>query len=75
MAKAKENMKIAYNALEQSKVAFDASPYESLGYGQSNLRAVHDAALRQCGVYSMIGNQPRSALESRRVSLGAHWVD
>ena len=55
MAKAKENMKIAYNALEQSKAAFDASPYQSLGYGQSNLRAVHDAALKQCGVYNMIG--------------------
>lgn len=55
MAKAKENMKIAYNALEREKVAFDASPYQSLGYGQSNLRAVHDAALKQCGVYNMIG--------------------
>lgn len=55
MAKAKENMKIAYNALEREKVAFDASPYASLGYGNSNLRAIQDAALRQCGVYDMIG--------------------
>jgi len=55
MAKAKENMKIAYNALEREKVAFDASPYESLGYGKSNLRAIQDAALRQCGVYNMVG--------------------
>ena len=42
MAK-KTDMKIAYHALEREKVAFDASPYESLGYGNSNLRAVHDA--------------------------------
>ena len=54
MAK-KTDMKIAYHALEREKVAFDASPYESLGYGQSNLRAVHDAALKQCGVYNMVG--------------------
>lgn len=54
MAK-KTDMKIAYHALEREKVAFDASPYQSLGYGQSNLRAVQDAALRQCGVYNMIG--------------------
>ena len=54
MAK-KTDMKIAYHALEREKVAFDASPYESLGYGQSNFRAVHDAALKQCGVYNMIG--------------------
>ena len=44
MAKAKENMKIAYNALEREKVAFDASPYDSLGYGKTGMKAIQDAA-------------------------------
>ena len=56
MAKAKDNMKISYSALEREKIAFDASPYDSLGYGKSGMKAIHDAALRQCGVYNMIGS-------------------
>jgi len=56
MAKAKDNMKISYSALEREKVAFDASPYNSLGYGKSGMKKIHDAALRQCGVYNMIGS-------------------
>lgn len=54
MAK-KTEMKIQETALEQRKTAFDASPYQSLGYGKSGLRAAHDSALRQCGVYDMVG--------------------
>lgn len=56
MAKAKKEMKIAYNALEREKVAFDASPCQSLGYGNSGLREIQDAALSRCGVYNMIGD-------------------
>ena len=55
MAKAKDNMKISYSALEREKIAFDASPYDSLGYGKSGMKEIHDAALRQCGVYNMVG--------------------
>ena len=54
MAKAKENMKIVEQALARPQKAFDASPYESLGYGKTGMKEIHDAALKQCGVYNMI---------------------
>lgn len=55
MAK-KHDMKISDAAIRGDAVLCDFSPYESLGYGSTGLRAVQDAALHQCGVYNMIGN-------------------
>ena len=55
MAKAKENMKIVEQALARPQKAFDASPYESLGYGKTGMKDIHDAALKQCGIYNMVG--------------------
>ena len=52
----KAEMKIAHNAVIRDKAAADFSPCETLGYGKSGLRAIQDGALRQCGVYNMIGN-------------------
>lgn len=54
MTKTKKNMEISNSALKDRKKAFDVSPYESLGYGKSGLRAIQDAALRQCGIYNMV---------------------
>lgn len=55
MAK-KTEMKITPSAVRTDAVACDFSPYDSLGYGQTGLRAVHDQALNQCGVYNMCGS-------------------
>ena len=54
MAKQKQ-MTISDAALERERVLCDFSPYESLGYGNSNLRTAQDAALRGCGIYNMVG--------------------
>ena len=49
-------MQISDAAVIPERVACDFSPYDSLGYGKSGLRAVHDSALRQCGAYNMVGS-------------------
>jgi phage-related protein (TIGR01555 family) len=51
----KKEMKIAVSATEVPKVLFDASPYKSLGYGGTEIRKIQDNALRQAGVYNMVG--------------------
>lgn len=53
-----EPQKLGINnmALERRAPVFDASPYASLGYGNSGLRAVHDAMLQSCGVYGAVGD-------------------
>ena len=56
MAKKTETMKINDGALARDAVIADFSPCKSLGYGDTNARAIQDAALRQCGIYNMIGN-------------------
>lgn len=55
MAK-KQDMKINDGALARDAVVTDFSPCRSLGYGDTGVRDVQDAALRQCGIYNMIGN-------------------
>ena len=54
--KQKQHMQISDAALEREAVLADFSPCRSLGYGDTNARAVQDSALRQCGIYNMIGN-------------------
>ena len=51
----KRQMQISDAALEREVKVCDFSPCESLGYGKSGWRAVQDDALRQCGIYNMVG--------------------
>lgn len=51
----KRQMQISDEALAREATVCDFSPCDSLGYGKSGLRSVQDNALRQCGVYNMIG--------------------
>ena len=50
----KRQMQISDEALAREATVCDFSPCDSLGYGKSGLRAIQDAALRQCGVYNMV---------------------
>ena len=49
-------MKISTNAVREHATVCDFSPYDSLGYGGTGLRAIQDSALRQSGVYNMVDN-------------------
>lgn len=51
----KKQMHISDVAMERAQTVCDYSPAETLGYGNSGLRAVQDAALMQCGVYNLLG--------------------
>lgn len=52
----KQKMEISSSAVIRDGIAADFSPYDSLGYGKSGMRAIHDDSLRKCGIYDMIGN-------------------
>ena len=52
----KKQMKISTNAVREHATVCDFSPYDSLGYGGTGLRAIQDSALRQSGVYNMVDN-------------------
>lgn len=54
--KTKESLKISDSAMMSNKVACDFHPYESLGYGSSGMKAVHDEALQSSGIYNMVGD-------------------
>lgn len=56
MSKTKQQRTINDMAIAPEGTAFDARPYESLGYGKTGMQAAHDAALSACGVYNMIHN-------------------